>query len=263
MGNDGGVIAVKRKFMRHGKKKVKDEQGDQKALREKRTTLCALTDEPLEEPIVACKLGNLFKKDRLIERLLDRSMPEQFWYIRSMKDIVNCKFYTAPESKSVSESSTMKQEINRFRFHCPITMQLFNGTHPFVVMKKCGCVLSEKALKEVKSKECLMCGFPIKDKDVWPLLLSDEKAADVLASIRKADAAKPEKRKHAAIEAPAADSSKPKSKVQVVNQANDVVNQEKERSAVYASLFSSEADKKMKNPNELMMTIAGMRYTLS
>ncbi|KAF0758916.1 hypothetical protein DYB37_000930 [Aphanomyces astaci] len=265
MGNDGGVIAVARKYMRHGHQKQRDEKGDQDALREKRTTMCALTDEPLQEPIVACKLGNLFNKDRLIEKLLDRSLPEKFDYIRSMKDVVTCKFYPAPEAKSATENSNMKRATNRFRFHCPITLQLFNGAHRFVLLKKCGCVLSEKALKEVKPKDCLMCGFPIKSsKELWPLLLSDEDAAVVLASIRKSE--KPLKRKRDLDTAPLAlDESaakKAKSKVQTVNQAEEAVSQEKGRNPVYASLFSTEQDTK-KTANELLMTIAGLRYTLS
>ncbi|CAK4310930.1 unnamed protein product [Aphanomyces euteiches] len=263
MGNDGGVIAVKRKFMRHGQTKQRDEQGDQKALREKRTTMCALTEEPLKEPIVACKAGRLFNKDRLIERLLDRSMPEEFGYIRSMKDVVNCKFYRAPET--ATKASAMKEDVNRVVFHCPITLQPFNGTHPFVVLRKCGCVLSEKALKEVKSNECSMCGFPLKEKDLWPLLLPDDKAAEVLATIRIADATRAKKRKLEQLEAapaPAPAEKKIKSQVSVVAEANEAVNQAKERSAVYASLFGSEKDSK-KTAKELLMTVAGMRYTLS
>ncbi|ETV95256.1 hypothetical protein H310_11161 [Aphanomyces invadans] len=266
MGNDGGVIAVARKFMRHGHQKQRDEKGDQDALREKRTTMCALTDEPLQEPIVACKLGNLFNKDRLIEKLLERSLPEKFSYIRSMKDVVTCKFYPAPEAKLASEKSNMKRAATRYRFHCPITLQLFNGAHRFVVLKKCGCVLSEKALKEVKPKDCLMCGFPIKSsKELWPLLLSDEDAAVVLESIRATE--KPLKRKRedaplALDDAPPPVIQKAKSKLQAVNEAEAAVNHEKERNPVYASLFATEKESK-KSANELLMTVAGLRYTLS
>ncbi|OQR90092.1 hypothetical protein THRCLA_22588 [Thraustotheca clavata] len=244
MGNDGGVIAVKRKFMRHGQHKQRDEQADKDAVREKRTTMCALTDEPLRDPIVADKLGNLFNKDKLIERLLDRTLPDEFGYIRSMKDVVNCKFYADDKGKS--------------RFHCPITMQVFNGKHPFIVQKKCGCVLSEKAFKEVKSTECLMCGAPSKEKDRWSLILSEERASDVLASLVKADT-KPLKRKR--IEETST-TELPKSKVRAVNEANAAVKAEKQKSAVFASLFSSE-DETKKSANDLLMTIGGMRYTLS
>ncbi|OQR92422.1 hypothetical protein ACHHYP_03717 [Achlya hypogyna] len=248
MGNDGGVIAVKRKFMRHGQKKQRDEQADQKALREKRTTLCALTDEPLAEPIVADKLGNLFNKVALLERLLDRTLPEQFGYIRSMKDVAGCKFY--------------RDEAGAF--HCPITMQIFNGKHPFVVLKKCGCVLSEKALKEVKSKECLMCGAPSREKDRWPLLLDHDKAADVMLTLHRDDdkTAVAKRKRDDDADAASIVVAPPKSKLRAVNEALDAVKAEKEKSAVFASLFSNEKTSQ-KSAKDLLMTVGGMRYTLS
>ncbi|KDO25031.1 hypothetical protein SPRG_09760 [Saprolegnia parasitica CBS 223.65] len=250
MGNDGGVIAVKRKFMRHGQHKQRDEQADQRTLRAKRTTMCALTDEPLAAPIVADKLGNLFNKASLIERLLERTLPPELSYIRSMKDIVNCKFYA-------DETSGLR--------HCPITLQVFNGKHPFVVQKKCGCVLSEKALKEVKSTECLMCGAPAREKDRLALLLPEEKAIEVMLTLHKKDDGKTTaipalKRKR---DEPAAIATNaPKSKVRAVSEALDAVQAEKEKSAVFASLFSGEKSSQ-KSANDLLMTVGGMRYTLS
>ncbi|EQC30288.1 hypothetical protein SDRG_11865 [Saprolegnia diclina VS20] len=248
MGNDGGVIAVKRKFMRHGQHKQRDEQADQRTLRAKRTTMCALTDEPLAAPIVADKLGNLFNKASLLERLLERTLPPELSYIRSMKDLVNCKFYA-------DETSGLR--------HCPITLQAFNGKHPFIVQKKCGCVLSEKALKEVKSPECLMCGAPAREKDRMALLLPEEKAIEVMLTLHKKDdgkvtAAAPALKRKRDDNAPNA----PKSKVRAVSEALDAVQAEKEKSAVFASLFSGEKSSQ-KSANDLLMTVGGMRYTLS
>src|ERR1700678_4071398 len=48
------------------------------------------------------------------------------------------------------------------RWCCPITMLEANGKNRFFAMRPCGCVLSERALKEVPSTTCLHCGKPIK-----------------------------------------------------------------------------------------------------
>ena len=51
-------------------------------------------------------------------------------------------------------------------FVCPITQLKANGRQRFRVMRGCGCVLSEKALKEVPSKVCLACGKPLETVEI-------------------------------------------------------------------------------------------------
>lgn len=47
---------------------------------------CNITQEPLEEPISACGLGRLYKKQAVIEALLDRNLlPESASHIKSLK----------------------------------------------------------------------------------------------------------------------------------------------------------------------------------
>lgn len=47
---------------------------------------CSITQEPLEQPIAACGLGRLYKKQAVIEALLDRSiLPESAAHIKSIK----------------------------------------------------------------------------------------------------------------------------------------------------------------------------------
>ena len=53
---------------------------------------CAISASPLEEPIVACKLGYLYNKECLLDRLLHKTMPESFAHIRALKDVKVCKF---------------------------------------------------------------------------------------------------------------------------------------------------------------------------
>jgi hypothetical protein len=47
--------------------------------------------------------------------------------------------------------------LGNARFQCPVTGLEFNGKYKFFSLKKCGHVLSAKALKEVKSSACLVC----------------------------------------------------------------------------------------------------------
>lgn len=295
MGNDGGVIAVKRKFMRHGNTKARSEKQDQEALREQRARTCAVSSEPLEAPIVACALGNLYNKQALLERLLAKTLPSRFAHISSLKDVVTCRF-------SAQESG----------FYCPITMLEFNGKHPFVVLPGCGCVLSERAMKEVQTMECLVCGAAIADGAEPILLLQpeeqyEEKQRAILARKAEEKLAKKEKKhrkKHAAAQdgdaastgaaaggevatechhRDASHSDKKQKKkdkkraaegqhpndasvnvpsAKIAKSASDAILKTKEKSKVFASLFSSDKTEK-KSANDLLMTVGGLRYTLS
>jgi hypothetical protein len=307
MGNDGGVIAVQRKFMRHANPKAKSEKADQEELRVLKSQTCALSEEPLQEPIVACQLGNLYNKVALLERLLARTLPEKFQHITSLKDIVTCKFSTKPTNNS-SGTHTGNDGV---KYYCPITMIEFNGKHPFVVMSSCGCVLSERAIKEVESKECLVCGGTshaeeengkkekqkknstmLTEKNIL-LFLSEEKYIEkqkqileqkTLAKVLKKSnnnqqiatddteekSNKKKKEKNGGTKRKYGDSttsttsngdSSFKSK-KITKDVNTNVAKEKEKNAVFASLFTSKEEKK-KNANDLLMTVSGLRYTLS
>lgn len=294
MGNDGGVIAVKRKFMRHGNTKARGEKLDQEARREQRARTCAVSSEPLTPPVVACALGNLYNKQALLEALLAKTLPARFAHISSLKDVVTCHFST--------------QDAGAY---CPVTMLEFNGKHPFVVLPGCGCVLSERAMKEVQTSECLVCGKPIADGAEPILLLQPEeqyedKQRAILARKAEVKLAKKEKRlkkKHGAVQDGDAasagvaasegrhhhtdDSDKAKQKKQkkkdrkrvaeeqhpadagvnapsakIAKSASDAILKTKETSKVFASLFSGEKSEK-KSANDLLMTIGGLRYTLS
>ena len=53
---------------------------------------CNITQEPLEQPIAACGLGRLYKKQAVIESLLDRSiLPESAAHIKSIKVRFSCE----------------------------------------------------------------------------------------------------------------------------------------------------------------------------
>ena len=258
MGNDGGVIAVKRKFMRHGKTKENGEKVEKEKVLMKRATSCSLTDEPLEAPIVVDDLGNLFNKAPLIERLLERTIPEQFGHIASLKDVTNCNF-----TSTITATKTG-------RFACPITMIEMNGRQPFVVIRSCGCVVSDKAMREVKTSECLVCNKSFdRTADLLPLVPTD---AQIIEDLREKMHMRKEKRKKVkstsskkkkteskrlkALE----DTSHSQKRAKVVDEAAKAVQEEKTKSAVYSSLFSK---REKKSASELLMSGGGIRYTLS
>ncbi|CAN1165223.1 Replication termination factor 2 [Linum perenne] len=108
---------------------------------------CALSYETLRQPCVIDRLGNVFNKEALVEALIGKKLPKAFGHIKGLKDMIDIKL--EPISGGV--------ESNNAWFQCPITDLEFNGTYKFFALRKCGHVLSAKALKEVKSSACLVC----------------------------------------------------------------------------------------------------------
>ena len=60
MGNDGGSIPKRSEVVKQKKKK---QNVDKQAKAVARSTLCAISKEPLRVPIVACKRGLLYNKE--------------------------------------------------------------------------------------------------------------------------------------------------------------------------------------------------------
>lgn len=143
MGNDGGSIAKRRDLARNKRRKVVLNRDMQKTAR---YNLCALKQERLRRPVVACRLGYLMNKAGLIERLISKDLPAHLTHINSLKDV-----------KELTLTPNEKNED--WSFMCPVTSQEMNGNHRFFVVWDCGCVLSEQALK-LSSKTCLLCGLP-------------------------------------------------------------------------------------------------------
>merc|ERR1719464_1109053 len=42
-------------------------------------------------------------------------------------------------------------------FKCPISGVPVNGKHPFVCLRRCGCVVLRRALRNVDSAKCVVC----------------------------------------------------------------------------------------------------------
>lgn len=126
---------------------------------ESRSTRCTLSSEPLRDPIVADRIGNLYNKEIILEKLVEKTMPRGFCYIRKMKDIYEI-------NSDCVKKSTFNDEI-----HCPISDMVYNGVNKMVLIRECGCVFSEKALVEMNTSaiarsKCPHCSKPYSSKPI-------------------------------------------------------------------------------------------------
>uniref|UniRef100_A0AAQ4QS08 Replication termination factor 2 n=1 Tax=Gasterosteus aculeatus aculeatus TaxID=481459 RepID=A0AAQ4QS08_GASAC len=157
MGCDGGTIPKRHELVK-GPKKV--EKVDKNAELAAKWKYCALSQEKLRRPIVSCDLGRLYNKDSIIEYLLDKTAErpnvEAVTHIRGIKDIKELNLTDNPEWKG--ERSNTKgdiyEDMHCGMFICPVVGLEMNGKHRFCYLQTCGCVFSDRALKEVKTEIC-------------------------------------------------------------------------------------------------------------
>ncbi|GAB2289109.1 hypothetical protein Dimus_023411 [Dionaea muscipula] len=122
-------------------------------------TNCALSFEPLKPPCVIDRLGNVFNKEALVRSLIGKNLPKEFSHIKGLKDMIDIQLSLIP---GVEFDDGLSE---RTRFQCPISGLEFNGKYKFFALRKCGHVLSAKALKEVKSSACLVCHMDFEEDD--------------------------------------------------------------------------------------------------
>lgn len=81
MGNDGGSIPKRSEVV---KKRRNSVELDKSAKNLAKSSLCAMSKEPLRQPVVACKRGLLYNKEHLIKRLLEKNVPFEFRHIAKL-----------------------------------------------------------------------------------------------------------------------------------------------------------------------------------
>ncbi|CAM4642788.1 replication termination factor 2 [Caretta caretta] len=169
MGCDGGTIPKRHELVK-GPRKV--EKVDKNAELVAQWYYCTLSQEELRRPIVACELGRLYNKDAIIEFLLDKSSDKSLVqaasYIRSIKNVTELNLADNPAWKGDKGNTKGDKydDIQCARFICPVVGLEMNGRHRFCFLRNCGCVFSERALKEIKTEVCHRCGLPFQDVDV-------------------------------------------------------------------------------------------------
>ncbi|CAG4950419.1 unnamed protein product [Parnassius apollo] len=171
MGCDGGTIPRRDELVRM---KKKPEQKDKDAERAFKWRNCALSQQPLQEPIVACGLGRLYSKSSVLESLLDKdTKPESITHIKNMKDIKDLKLTKNPAYTNTDHTDGAVGDGSA-PYICPISGLEMTGKFRFIFLWSCGCVLAERALKEVRQNLCHMCQQPFTDNDIVVLNGTDE-----------------------------------------------------------------------------------------
>lgn len=165
MGCDGGSIPSRADMV---KVKTKEESVDDSDMVKALWTCCYISKQPLERPVVACSLGRLYNKESVVLFLLQRdsqdaALVSELSHIRSLKSVFGVTLANAKTDDSLY-------------FVCPITGREMNGKSRFVVVKRCGCVLSEQALRQFPdTKTCLVCERPDFDAAVDTILLNGKR----------------------------------------------------------------------------------------
>jgi hypothetical protein len=170
MGGDGGVIASNRRFMRGYRDPNERKENLTKVQTQLKSQLCALSSNPLVEPIVADELGNLFNKEIILNVLIEKKLNPLFSHIRGMKDLKTLKFTNNPQYDATKELNGE----NISKFICPITRIEFNGIYPFVIIWSTGYVISERAIKELGLDGLQAEYGPFQSNDIIKLIPNDE-----------------------------------------------------------------------------------------
>lgn len=116
---------------------------------------CAISQQALSSPVVMCGLGCLYSKLTVLECLLNKNLPESARHIKSMKDIKELKLTLNPEYKPGEEQKQGGSQETTAIYICPITGLEMAGKFKFIAFWSCGCVMSERAFKEIKNKACI------------------------------------------------------------------------------------------------------------
>lgn len=127
---------------------------------------CYISQQRLLEPLVACRLGNLYNKEAVIGALLNKTMPSGASHIRALKDVKNC----------VVTFTDVDGEPGERRMVCPVAREeLDQGSARAVLIWTTGAIISAKTFKELKLKDCPVTGQAFDPElDVVPLAPDEE-----------------------------------------------------------------------------------------
>ena len=174
MGCDGGTIPTRDELVRL---KKKPEQKDKNSELIAKWKHCAITQEQLRQPIMACELGRLYNKESILEFLIDKTKFEGavgFDHIRGLKDVKELQLTDNPAFHKQKDVGDAYVDKLMAEYICPITGLEMSGRHRFCYVRPCGCVFSERALKEVKTETCNKCGGAYTDDGVVVINGTDE-----------------------------------------------------------------------------------------
>lgn len=177
MGCDGGTIPQRKEIVKNKERQPRQERHCNTKEWD-RWMQCAISNYSLRNPVVAGHYGHLFSKEALMQHYLAYKRGDLSAHhtvtdtspaldsFHSMKDVKQLKLQDNPEAKK-KRASDMHDETLRGHWVCPITGLETNGKYKFVFSWKCGCVVSQRAFKEVPNDDkCLICQTPYKPFDI-------------------------------------------------------------------------------------------------
>lgn len=180
--------------------KKKPEQKDKEAELAFKWRHCTIKQLPLQPPIVGCSFGHLYSKESVLEGLLDKStLPESAQHIKSLKDVKNLNLTPNPAfDANKAEKGDCYSDGGKSPYICPVIGLEMNGKYKFCFLWSCGCVMSERALKEVKTTICHQCQKPFKETDIVIINAEadDLKLMEERLLVRKTLQKKSKKEKH-------------------------------------------------------------------
>lgn len=104
-----------------------------------------------------CGLGRLYSKQNVIEHLLEKGkMPESALHIKSLRDVKNLNLTPNPTYNKDADKTEGMVDHRSAPFICKLIGLEMTGKFRFVALWTCGCVFSERALREVKTKVCTL-----------------------------------------------------------------------------------------------------------
>ncbi|KAK9500788.1 hypothetical protein O3M35_001984 [Rhynocoris fuscipes] len=172
MGCDGGTIPKRDELVRT---KKKSEQKDKVAELAFLWRHCSISQTQLRNPVVACGLGKLYNKDSVIMGVLDKStLPESAKHIRSIKDVKELNLTANPAFVRSVDKGDSYIDHQCAPYICPVIGLEMNGKFKFCFYWSCGCVVSERAIKEIKSNNCHKCGCSVAESDLVILNATDD-----------------------------------------------------------------------------------------
>lgn len=256
MGGDGGSIPRRDDLVRS---KQRPPQADRSASNAARWRHCSLTQDRLRQPIVSCRLGRLYNKESIINKLLNRNVPNNVAdHVKKLKDVRELRLTINPSHTKSSDPLSSVGE-----FFCPITGLEMTGTHPFIYLWPCGCVFAKKAVEMVHENRCMQCGKPFTADDT--ILINPQTEEELAIAEKRLKSCSAEKMKKRPLpEEPSKplatnqlsdenSSEEPKKKErrsdEEKKQPNQSIQQDPNATSVYKSLFvtSEEAKRQPKS----------------
>ncbi|KAI9220456.1 Rtf2 RING-finger-domain-containing protein [Blastocladiella britannica] len=163
MGADGGSIPRRDELVKQKQRAVRH---DPALLATLVWFYCALSKEPLREPIVACALGRMYNRESILQHLLDPTrfgdMAQSVSHITSLRDVIGLQLspYRADQNttdggagggEKVGALVGAAPDAQRPQFACPLSGAAMNGLggRRFVAVRPCGCVVAERAFLDL------------------------------------------------------------------------------------------------------------------